>query len=88
MATCVEENDGTDAEKWALQDESTGARSMDVRMPEHLAPHYPICKDKTDSFGFMHRLDFQTSGALLCAKSYRGAQWLRMQSFLLRAFLS
>merc|ERR1711933_79869 len=26
-----------------------------------LAPHYPICNDETEAFGFMHRLDAQTS---------------------------
>ena len=27
----------------------------------------------------MHRLDVQTSGVLLCAKSYTGAYWIEMQ---------
>merc|ERR550525_1078293 len=27
----------------------------------------------------MHRLDMQTSGLLVCAKSYAGAYWLRLQ---------
>eukprot|EP00747_Dinoflagellata_sp_TGD_P220317 gnl/TRDRNA2_/TRDRNA2_92315_c0_seq1.p1 gnl/TRDRNA2_/TRDRNA2_92315_c0~~gnl/TRDRNA2_/TRDRNA2_92315_c0_seq1.p1 ORF type:complete len:362 (+),score=63.06 gnl/TRDRNA2_/TRDRNA2_92315_c0_seq1:132-1217(+) len=46
---------------------------------DHLAPHYPICKDALEAFGLMHRLDVQTSGLLLCAKTYQGAYWLRLQ---------
>merc|ERR1712224_97169 len=30
-------------------------------------------------FGLMHRLDVQTSGVMLCAKSFKGAYWMRKQ---------
>jgi len=40
---------------------------------------YPICTDATEAFGLLHRLDAQTSGILVCAKSYEGAYWLRLQ---------
>ena len=32
-----------------------------------------------ESFGLMHRLDAQTSGVLLCAKSYTAACWIQTQ---------
>ena len=30
-------------------------------------------------FGLLHRLDAQTSGLLLCAKSYTGKNWIWLQ---------
>lgn len=45
----------------------------------HFANRYPICNDGLDAFGLLHRLDAQTSGILLCAKSYVGYYWLRLQ---------
>ena len=44
-----------------------------------MASQYPICKDAMEKFGLMHRLDAQTSGVLLCAKSYTAACWIQMQ---------
>jgi len=46
---------------------------------QHMAAKYPICTDPIEAFGLMHRLDAQTSGVLMCAKSYVGAYWLRLQ---------
>jgi len=46
---------------------------------QFLASKYPICTDAIEAFGLMHRLDAQTSGVLLCAKSYVGSYWLRLQ---------
>eukprot|EP00929_Paragymnodinium_shiwhaense_P013259 TRINITY_DN121120_c0_g1_i1.p1 TRINITY_DN121120_c0_g1~~TRINITY_DN121120_c0_g1_i1.p1 ORF type:complete len:590 (-),score=148.16 TRINITY_DN121120_c0_g1_i1:74-1843(-) len=40
---------------------------------------HPIHNDSVEAFGLMHRLDIQTSGILICAKSYVGAYWLRLQ---------
>lgn len=40
---------------------------------------YPICLDALEAYGLMHRLDAQTSGVLLMAKSYVGAYWIRLQ---------
>ena len=48
-------------------------------MRQHFASQYPICKDALERCGLMHRLDVQTSGVLLCAKSYMGSSWIRMQ---------
>lgn len=46
---------------------------------KHMSQKYPICTDATEAFGLLHRLDAQTSGVLVCAKSYEGAYWLRLQ---------
>jgi len=43
------------------------------------AAKFPICSDALEAYGLMHRLDAQTSGLLMCAKSYVGAYWLRLQ---------
>ena len=45
----------------------------------HMAAHYPVSKDAGAESGVMHRLDAETSGVLLCAKSYAGTHWLRLQ---------
>jgi len=45
----------------------------------NLAGSFPICSDPLEAFGLLHRLDAQTSGLLLCAKTYVGAYWLRLQ---------
>ena len=52
---------------------------MQIWIQQHLASHFPICKDAMESFGLMHRLDAQTSGVLLCAKSYTAACWIWTQ---------
>lgn len=46
---------------------------------KHMSQKYPICTDATEAFGLLHRLDAQTSGVLVCARSYEGAYWLRLQ---------
>lgn len=46
---------------------------------QNLAQQYPVCSDAIEAFGLLHRLDAQTSGLLVCAKSYVGAYWLRLQ---------
>eukprot|EP00439_Symbiodinium_sp_Y106_P021771 s6473_g2.t1 len=46
---------------------------------KHMSQRYPICTDPAEAFGLLHRLDAQTSGVLVCAKSYVGAYWLRLQ---------
>lgn len=42
-------------------------------------PHNPISHDPVEAYGLLHRLDAQTSGILLYAKTYLGAYWLRLQ---------
>merc|ERR1712232_434449 len=52
---------------------------MGAWVRDQLVMHFPICKDANVRFGIMHRLDMQTSGVVLCAKSYMGAHWIKMQ---------
>jgi len=65
-------------------DEITG-NEFQRRPPLHMwlrrnyATNLPICNDAIEAYGLMHRLDAQTSGILMCAKSYVGAYWLRLQ---------
>lgn len=40
---------------------------------------FPISHDALEAYGLLHRLDAQTSGILLYAKTYVGAYWLRLQ---------
>jgi len=40
---------------------------------------FPILRDPAEAHGLVHRIDAETSGLLLCAKSYAGANWLRLQ---------
>ncbi|CAD7924801.1 unnamed protein product [Amoebophrya sp. A25] len=40
---------------------------------------YPICAQAESSYGILHRLDLETSGALLCAKTWLGYYQLRLQ---------
>lgn len=46
-----------------------------------MAQYHPIAGDNDCEiqFGVMHRLDSETSGVLLCAKSYVGAYWIQTQ---------
>ncbi|CAE7347641.1 Rpusd1 [Symbiodinium pilosum] len=46
---------------------------------KNMSQRYPICTDPAEAYGLLHRLDAQTSGVLVCAKSYVGAYWLRLQ---------
>lgn len=52
---------------------------MQLWTRHNFSKHHPICNDKIEAFGLMHRLDVQTSGIILCAKTYVGAYWLRLQ---------
>ena len=65
-----------DAEKKMLPEAGKEKLNMLVWIYEELAVHYLICKDATEQFGLMHRLDAQTSGVMLCAKSFSGAYWI------------
>ena len=42
-------------------------------------PMMPIRRDAACSHGIMHRLDCETSGPVLVAKTYRGWAWLQLQ---------
>ena len=65
-----------DAEEKMLPEEGKESLKMQVWISEQLAVHYLICKDAMEGFGLMHRLDAQTSGVMLCAKSFSGAYWI------------
>jgi len=52
---------------------------LSVWLRRNYSSKFPICGDAIEAFGLMHRLDAQTSGLLMCAKSYVGAYWLRLQ---------
>ena len=76
--TAFDEDDATTEDEMPPE-EGRQKLKMQIWIQQHLASHYPICKDAIAGFGLMHRLDVQTSGVLLCAKSYAGAYWMRMQ---------
>merc|ERR1712129_264547 len=40
---------------------------------------YPICNDSSLAYGLLHRLDKNTSGALLCAKTYEAYFHAKLQ---------
>jgi len=75
----LEDDEAADEEDDRLLTNSRRQMKMQDWTRQHLEAHYPICKDASSGFGVMHRLDVQTSGVLLCAKSYVGAQWFKMQ---------
>eukprot|EP00747_Dinoflagellata_sp_TGD_P023636 gnl/TRDRNA2_/TRDRNA2_129960_c0_seq2.p1 gnl/TRDRNA2_/TRDRNA2_129960_c0~~gnl/TRDRNA2_/TRDRNA2_129960_c0_seq2.p1 ORF type:complete len:345 (-),score=54.46 gnl/TRDRNA2_/TRDRNA2_129960_c0_seq2:3-1037(-) len=62
-------------------DDGDGKEQMSTHgwVRQHLASQYRICGDAMEAFGLLHRLDKETSGVLLCAKSYKGVNWIRMQ---------
>merc|ERR1712224_1090409 len=76
--TRLEDAEDTDAEEEMISEEGWQWPKMQVWIEQCLASHYPICKDAIAEFGLMHRLDAETSGVLLCAKSYMGAYWINM----------
>merc|ERR1719161_2290731 len=79
MVSPLEHDEDTDAEEEIPSEEGRQSLKMQIWMQQNLASHYPICKDALAGFGLMHRLDVQTSGVLLCAKSYAGAYWIVLQ---------
>jgi len=52
---------------------------MQMWIKQNPSLQHPIAADQTEAHGLLHRLDIQTSGILLCAKTYVGAYWLRLQ---------
>ena len=45
---------------------------------DNMGPHWPIARDEKAEFGLVHRLDRDTSGPILCAKTYRGFHGLQL----------
>jgi len=68
----LEEQDGR-------QSKTTENRQIHGWLNRCFEDMYPICGDPIAQHGLAHRLDVETSGTLLCAKSYTGQYWLRMQ---------
>jgi len=74
-----------DEEDEGEMDDSTGAEEtrkrprMQAWVQQREAVQRPIHSDPQEAFGLLHRLDVQTSGIIMCAKSYVGAYWLRLQ---------
>ena len=78
LVTPVEDEDDVITEDEMPSEEGRHKLSIQSWMQPQLASYYPICQDPIANFGLMHRLDVQTSGVLLCAKSYAGAYWITM----------
>jgi 23S rRNA-/tRNA-specific pseudouridylate synthase len=70
------ETDGDEPAE-ALEDE-VSAKKLQGWVKTHLAD-FPIAQDNEESHGILHRLDLQTSGAVVCAKTYRGFYETRLQ---------
>jgi len=83
IAPFDDEDDEGDAEDAAPAQLSAprpgGPQSMRTWIRQQLASQYPVCTDAIEAYGLLHRLDVQTSGVLLAAKTYVGAYWLRLQ---------
>ena len=77
-ATPLDDEENVDADNVRLPNKGIRNLEMQVCMQQHLSSHYPISKDPIKGYGLLHRLDAQTSGVLLCAKSYAGAYWIEM----------
>ena len=58
----------------------SGARGRPLQrwVAEKLGQYWPIARDEKAEFGLVHRLDRDTSGPILCAKTYRGFHGLQL----------
>eukprot|EP00971_Amphidinium_carterae_P173295 3435612-Amphidinium_carterae.1 len=77
-STPFEDDDGGDNEDDVHGDGKPRLR-LQGWMRQNFGGLHPIATDSLEAFGLMHRLDAQTSGVLLAAKSYVGAYWIRLQ---------
>jgi len=78
-ATPFEDEDYGDGEdEFAVEDNRKRPR-VQRWIRQNLADKYPIGNNAIEAFGLLHRLDVQTSGILLMAKTYVGMYWLRLQ---------
>ena len=75
----VDEGDEAAADEERLSGGGAQQLKLLAWLHRHMAAHYPVSKDAGARSGVMHRLDAETSGVLLCAKSYVGTHWLRLQ---------
>jgi len=78
-ATPYDDDDADDTDQGQQSNSNHKRPQMLAWISRNLEHDYPICADDAEQRGLMHRLDVETSGLLLCAKSYVGAYWLRLQ---------
>jgi len=69
--------EGDDSNTQAPQ--QTRRMKLDVWVRQKFGSRSAIYGDPIEAHGLLHRLDEQTSGLIMCAKSYVGAYWLRLQ---------
>eukprot|EP00392_Amoebophrya_sp_AT5.2_P002121 g2126.t1 len=66
--------------KWLRKSQSRKAPSVHHWVKRNFSNTHPLCGRFDFSFGILHyRLDLETSGALLCAKTWLAYYWLRLQ---------
>lgn len=68
-----------DAEFLPTWSKSAGSLRMQDWLAFNVGGDHPIAQDSSVGFGFVHRLDSQTSGPLLWARSYKGYYTARLQ---------
>jgi len=62
-----------------LASEATNAPAIEDWTARRFGDEIPIARDAGASYGLLHRLDRQTSGLLLCARSYMGYHLAHLQ---------
>jgi len=63
----------------ATQGHGKDTRRLQDWIMEKLGPKHPIALDASAAHGLLHRLDRETSGGILCAKSYLGSYMAQLQ---------
>jgi len=69
----------TQQDEAADSDDEGNSKSIPSFVQRVFGPVAPICTDAAEAYGILHRLDMQTSGPLLLAKTYLGSAALRAQ---------
>ncbi|CAE7657559.1 rluD [Symbiodinium sp. CCMP2456] len=67
-----------DEEERAWRSGGKAGKLLQAWVMDNLGPHWPIARDEKAEFGLVHRLDRDTSGPILCAKTYRGFHGLQL----------
>jgi len=76
------EEDGNEELSSMLEDgnnNSSLGQPLQMWVAQELGVHFAINTDAKAQYGLLHRLDRETSGALLCATSYRGYHLAHLQ---------
>lgn len=70
-----------DISGWGVTSEAAGvsASSLQDWVVSELGAECAVSRDASAQFGIIHRLDVDTSGALVCAKTYRGYFFATLQ---------